>query len=106
MHKVLILFIVLWAALAIVLGVLNKADADLGSGPGDSGSVIETALKLCAVIFTAVAAVASGVVYKLWKRLTVYRAGFSRRPPTSFRRRYRPPPHGFSLLRTLQIIIV
>jgi hypothetical protein len=105
-YKVLILFIVLWASLAIVVGALNKADAEIGSGSGSAGSAMELALKLCAVIFTAVAATTSGALYKLWRRLAAYRSGFSRRPTTGFGRRYRPPPYGVSLLRALQIIIV
>lgn len=108
-YKVLILFIVLWAALAIVVGALHKADAEIGSGSGSAGSTgsaMELALKLCAVIFTAVAATTSGALYKLWRRLAAYRSGFSRRPTTGFGRRYRPPPYGVSLLRALQIIIV
>ncbi len=105
-YKVLILFIVLWASLAIVVGALNKADAEIGSGSGSTGSAMELALKLCAVIFTAVAATTSGALYKLWRRLAAYRSGFSRRPTTGFGRRYRPPPYGVSLLRVLQIIIV
>lgn len=105
-YKVLILFIVLWASLVIVVGALNKADAEIGSGSGSTGSAMELALKLCAVIFTAAAATASGALYKLWRRLAAYRFGFSRRPPTRFGRRYRPPPYGVSLLRALQIIIV
>lgn len=108
-YKVLILFIVLWASLAIVVGALNKADAEIGSGSGSAGSTgsaMELALKLCAVIFTAVAATTSGALYKLWRRLAAYRSGFSRRPTTGFGRRYRPPPYGVSLLRALQIIIV
>jgi hypothetical protein len=105
-YKVLILFIVLWAAFAIVVGALNKADAELGSGSGSAGSVMELAVKLCAVIFTAVAATASGALYKIWRRLPVYRSGSGHRVSVRLKRRYRPPPHGFSLLRTLQIIIV
>lgn len=105
-YKVLILFIVLWAALAIVVGALHKADAEIGSGPGSAGSAMELALKLCAVIFTAVAATASGALCKLWRRLSAYRSGFSRRPTGRFGYRYRPPPYGVSLLRVLQIIIV
>lgn len=102
----LIVLVVLWAALAVTMGALNKADAELSSGTGSTGAAMELALKLCAVIFTAVAATASGVLQKLWRRLPTYRCGIGWRPPVRVKHRYRPPPHGFSLLRTLQIIIV
>lgn len=102
----LILFIVFWAALAIMGGALNKAEADLGSAAGSHDSAIEIALKLCAVIFTAVATVASGVLHKLWRRLPVARTGLRYYAPTRLRARYRPPPHGVSLLQQLQIIVV
>lgn len=105
-HRVLVLFIVLWAALAIMGGALNKADVEPGSGPGSDGSAIELALKLCAAIFTAVATAASGVLHKRWRLIPAYCAGISRCSPTRFKRRYRPPPHGFALLRQLQIIVV
>jgi hypothetical protein len=102
----LVLFMVLWATLAIMVGAFHKADAEISSVSGSTGSAVELALKLCAVIFTAVAATASGALYKLWRRLPVYRSGVGCRPRTRFEYRYRPPPHGFSLLRALQIIIV
>lgn len=101
-YRLLVLLVVAWAALAIVGGALNKVDADLGSGD----SAIELGLKLCAVIFTAVAVTAGGVLQKLWRRLPAYRAGIGRRSPIWLMDRYRPPPHGFALLRSLQIIIV
>ena len=103
-YKALILFVVFWAALAVVIGALNKAEADLGSG--SSGSASEIALKMCAVIFTAVATAASGLLNKTWRRLPARRAGVNRFPPLRLDRRYRPPPHGFDLLRRLQVIIV
>lgn len=103
-YKALILFIVFWTALAVVIGALNKADADLGAG--SSESAYEIALKMCAVIFTAVATAASGLLKKMWRRLPVRRTGINRFSPVRLGRRYRPPPHGFALLRQLQVIIV
>lgn len=103
--RLLVLLVVVWAALAIFGGALNKADVELGSGAGSSEAAIELGLKLCAVIFTAVAAVASGVLRKL-RRLPAYRAGIGNSSPIRLKDRYRPPPHGVSLLRSLQIIIV
>lgn len=105
-YRVLVLFIVLWATLAIMGGALNKADTDLGSSTGSGGSALEIALKMCAVIFTAVATAASGVLHKLLRRLPAYRTGILPSPPARLERRYRPPPYGFALLRQLQIIVV
>jgi len=106
MYKVLVVLVVLWAALAVMVGALNKADAELGSAAGSTGAAMELALKLCAVIFTAVAAAASGVLHKLRRSLSGHGSGAGRRAPAGFKRRYRPPPHGFSLLKALQIIVV
>ena len=103
-YRALILFVVFWTALAVIIGALNKVDADLGSGSSESAS--EIALKMCAVIFTAVATAASGLLNKMWRRLPARRTGVSRFSPVRLDRRYRPPPHGFDLLRRLQIIIV
>ena len=105
-YRMLILFIVLWAALSVVGGTLSKAGADLGAGSGKDGSAIEMTLKMCAVIFTSIAAIASGVRHGLWKRLPAVHSGFNQRLPVKFKSRRRPPPHGLSLLRRLQIIIV
>lgn len=102
-YGLLVLFVALWATLAMAGGTMHKADVDLGSGSDDSA--IELGLKVCAVLFTA--AVATAVAFPtLWRLLSVFRAGIERRSPVRFRRRYRPPPYGFSLLRRLQIIIV
>lgn len=102
--RVLILFIVFWAALAITIGAFNKSEADLGAGTNDSAA--EISLKMCAVIFTAIAAAAGGVSNELWLRLPVGRSGMSRLSPPGIRHRYRPPPHGLALLRRLQIMLV
>ena len=99
--KALMLFIVLWTALAVIIGALNKADAELGSGEPS----VEIALEMCAVIFTAVATAASGLLNNMWRRLPARRAGVTRFSPVRCGRRYRPP-HGFALLRQLQIMVV
>lgn len=106
MYRGLLLFIVLWVALAIVYGVLKKADAELNPNSDSGDSALEIALKMCAVIFTAVATVPSGVLHKFWRWLPVARAGVCYYAPTVLRNRCRPPPYGFSLLKSLQIIIV
>lgn len=105
-YKVIILFVVLWAALAIVAGALNKAGAEPAPQSGVSDSGVEIALKMCAVIFTAVAAAASGFLHKRWRRIPVVYFRMRRLVPVRRTFRYRPPPHGFWLLRQLQIIIV
>lgn len=105
-HRILVLFIALWVALAIMGGVLNKTGAEPGYGASSDGSAIQIALKTCAVIFTAVAVAAGGVSRKLWRVLPVARAGIRRYALTRLIDRYRPPPHGFSLLRALHVIIV
>ena len=102
--RALILFVVLWTALAVTIGAFNKADAELGSGASESA--IEIALKMCAVIFTALVATASGFLHKRWRRIPVVYFRMRRLVPVRRTFRYRPPPHGFWLLRQLQIIIV
>lgn len=106
LYRVVVLFIVLWAALSIVGGTLNKVDAELVSESSSQHSAMELGLKLCAVIFTAVATMASGALRRIFLLFLACDFGGSDRPVKRLRDRYRPPPHGFSLLKSLQIIIV
>lgn len=103
--RLLLVFVVLWASLAVVAGALNKADVDFKPGAGSGGSAMEIALKMCAVIFTAVAAAAGVALHRL-RRLPARRAGFEPRASEKPGYPQRPPPHGLSLLRALQIMLV
>lgn len=103
-YKMLILFVALWATLAIAVGALNKADVELGSSL--NGTDIVLALKMCAVIFTVVAAGVGGVACKVYRLLPVPCVQIRRYEPPRLVDRSRAPPHGFSLLRALRIIIV
>lgn len=103
-YGLLVLFVAVWATLALAGGTMHKADVDFGSGSEESA--IELGLKVCAALFTAVAT-AVGVLQIVWRRLPVLKVGLERRSPLPrLERRYRPPPHGISLLQRLQIIRV